>query len=246
MQGCLSEVSVGKPTTKLVEKEKKFQTSVFYEEDRFFLNYDLRKRLRNFVEEHPNQKRFVVIGFTDGCGSHSYNKELSLKRAKEVAYYLISLVPGSLIEIEWKGEATGEHTIRGRRVDVAVYKKVSSSEAPPKIISDFYLIDGSGSMFGDKWNKWTNAIAHWKPKGSRVFVANSGYIPRWSILQTIRPSGGTEIWLALWTVLDFMKSGQNITIISDFHSNIPLSVREQERMNTKINQRGVRVRYISP
>ena len=63
MQGCLSEVSVGKPTTKLVEKEKKFQTSVFYEEDRFFLNYDLRKRLRNFVEEHPNQKRFVAPGF---------------------------------------------------------------------------------------------------------------------------------------------------------------------------------------
>ena len=212
---------------------------------RVFLVYDLRKRIRDFVDSHPSQKRFVVTGFTDGCGSHEYNRELSRKRANEVARYIIQLRKDALVELRWVGEATGKHTIRARRVDVAVYKKNTNTITPPKIIADFYLIDGSGSMAGGKWNKWTNAIAYWKPRRSRVFVAYTGYIPYGARLNQINPSGGTEIYFALWTLLDRMQPGQTLVVISDFRSSsVALSSRELQRIEQKIREKQVKVSHV--
>lgn len=244
MVGCLAEASSFTPRPQVVEKETKKQTSVFYAEDRFFLEYDLRKKIRDFVDSHPLEKKFVVTGFTDGCGSHEYNKELSRKRAHEVARYLVTLRRDALVELRWIGEATGKHTIRARRVDVAIYKKNKQTITPPKIIADFYLIDGSGSMGGGKWNKWTNAIAYWKPRHSRIFVASADYIPHKARLNQISPSGGTEIYFALWSLLDKMKPGQTLIMISDFRSTVPLSGREFQRIEEKIRQKGVKVAHI--
>ena len=244
MQGCIAEASTFKPQPQVVEKQTKQQTSVFYEEDKFFLQYDLRKRIRDFVDSHPSQKRFVVTGFTDGCGDHQYNKELSRKRANEVARYIIQLRRGALVELRWVGEATGKHTIRARRVDVAVFKKTQQTITPPKIIYDYYLIDGSGSMAGGKWNKWTNAIAYWKPRGAKVFVAYTGYIPYGARLNQINPSGGTEVWLALWTLLDRMQPGQTLVVISDFRASVALSGREYQRIEQKIRDKQVKVSHI--
>lgn len=246
LQGCLVEVTTTKPAPQHSENITKEQTSVFYEEDRFFLHYDLRKRIRDFLQEHPSQTRFVITGWTDGCGEHDYNKLLSKRRADEVARYVLSLRKGALVELRWVGEATGKHTIRARRVDVAVLKKAQQTITPPKIIYDYYLIDGSGSMSGPKWNKWTNAIAYWRKPTSKVYVSSSGYIPAWSILQNIGPYGSTEIWLSLWSVLDEMSAGQTLVVISDFNSNVPLSGRERERINQKASQKKVRIRYIKP
>jgi len=243
LQGCLVEATTTKPIPQTIENIVKEQTSVFYEEDRFFLHYDLRKRIRDFLQEHPSQTRFVITGWTDGCGEHDYNKLLSKRRADEVALYVMSLRKGALVQLEWKGEATGKHTINGRRVDLAVFKKAKHSIIPPKIIYDFYLIDGSGSMDG-KWRHWTNAIAYWRPKHSKVYVANTGYIPHKTSLQNIRPEGGTEVWFAVWGVLDLMKPGQTLVVISDFNSNVPLSGRERERISQKARTRGVRIDYV--
>ena len=244
MEGCIAEASAFEPQPQTVENQTKQQTSVFYEEDKFFLHYDLRKRIRDFVDSHPSQKRFVVTGFTDGCGSHEYNRELSRKRANEVARYIVQLRKDALVELRWVGEATGKHTIRARRVDVAVYKKNTNTITPPKIIADFYLIDGSGSMAGGKWNKWTNAIAYWKPRTSRVFVAYTGYIPYGARLNHINPSGGTEIYFALWTLLDRMQPGQTLVVISDFRASVALSSRELQRIEQKIREKQVKVSHV--
>jgi outer membrane protein OmpA-like peptidoglycan-associated protein len=243
-QGCLAEATAPRLPLQVVEKQTKQQTSVFYAEDRFFLEYDLRKKIRDFLVKHPDQKRFVVTGFTDGCGDHQYNKELSRKRANEVARYIIQLRKGALVELRWVGEVTGEHTIRARRVDVAVFKNKKNVITPPKIIYDYYLIDGSGSMAGGKWNKWIRAIGYWKPRGAKVFVATTGYIPPKARLNYISPSGGTEIHFALWTLLDKMQPGQTLIVISDFRSSVPLSGRELQRIENKIRQKGVKVSHI--
>ena len=244
MQGCIAEASTFKPQPQVVEKQTKQQTSVFYEEDKFFLQYDLRKRIRDFVDSHPSQKRFVVTGFTDGCGDHQYNKELSRKRANEVARYIIQLRKGALVELRWVGEATGKHTIRARRVDVAFYKKKTNTITPPKIIADFYLIDGSGSMAGGKWNKWIRAIGHWKPRGAKVFVATTGYIPHKARLNYISPSGGTEIIYSMWALLDRIPPGKTLLVISDFRSSVPATAREIQRIEQKAAQKGVKITYI--
>jgi hypothetical protein len=148
--------------------------------------------------------------------------------------------------LRWVGEATGKHTIRARRVDVAVLKKTQQTITPPKIIYDYYLIDGSGSMSGPKWNKWIGAISYWKPRGAKVFVATANYLPHKTNLQNIRPAGATEIWFAIWGVLDLMKPGQTLIVISDFNSNVPLSGRERERINHKARTKGVRINYFKP
>jgi len=243
LQGCLVEVTTTKPTQQHSENITKEQTSVFYEEDRFFLHYDLRKRIRDFLQEHPSQTRFIITGWTDGCGEHDYNKELSRKRADEVARYVLSLRKGALVELRWVGEATGKHTIRARRVDVAVLKKTQQTITPPKIIYDYYLIDASGSM-GGKWRPWTNAIAYWRPKHSKVYVANTGYIPHKTRLDYIKPAGGTEIHYALWSLLDKIPPGKTLLIISDFRSSVPLTARERERIDQKAAERGVKISYI--
>lgn len=246
MEGCLVEATTTKPTQQHSENITKEQTSVFYEEDRFFLHYDLRKRIRDFLQEHPSQTRFIITGWTDGCGEHDYNKLLSKRRADEVARYVLSLRKGALVELRWVGEATGKHTIRARRVDVAVLKKTQQTITPPKIIYDYYLIDGSGSLSGPKWNKWIGAISYWKPRGAKVFVATANYLPHKTNLQNIRPAGATEIWFAIWGVLDLMKPGQTLIVISDFNSNVPLSGRERERINHKARTKGVRINYFKP
>jgi outer membrane protein OmpA-like peptidoglycan-associated protein len=244
LQGCLVEVTTTKPAPQHSENITKEQTSVFYEEDRFFLHYDLRKRIRDFLQEHPSQTRFVITGWTDGCGEHDYNKLLSKKRANEVARYIIQLRKGALVELRWVGEATGKHTIRARRVDVAVLKKTQQTITPPKIIYDYYLIDGSGSLSGPKWNKWIGAISYWKPRGAKVFVATANYLPHKTRLDRISPSGGTEVWLAVWVLLDKIPPGKTLLIISDFRSTVPLTARERERINQKASQKKVRIRYV--
>jgi len=105
-------------------------------------------------------------------------------------------------------------------------------------------IDASGSMNGEKWLKWKKAVSYWRPKGARVFVTTSGHIARGSHLDHIRPYGGTEIWFAYWSILDKMKPGQKLVIISDFDSEVNLSPRERAMIEQKVRSKGVRVQAV--
>jgi len=245
VENCSVEVKASKVGIKYANKKKVYSTSVHYEEDVFYLDYVLRKRIREFLQKHPNQRKFVVTGFTDGCGSHQYNKELSRKRASEVARYVLSLRDGAVVSMRWVGEATGEHTIRARRVDLSVTKSIQEPLVPPKIIADFYLIDSSGSMAdGGKWPSWIYAIKYWKPRHARVFVSTTEYVSGGRELANIRPNGGTEIWYSYYQILDKMKPGQTLLIISDFDSEVRLSTREAEMIERKVRAKGVHVKAI--
>jgi hypothetical protein len=240
------EVLTEKPLLEERIRTKIEKVSVFYEEDKFFLTHEIKKKVYSFVKSQPKANHFIVIGYTDGCGDHAYNKELSLKRAKEISHYVMNRRPGVVVEMRWVGEVTEKHTARGRRVDVAVRKKVKDVLSPPKLIADFYLIDGSGSMAGSKWNKWIKSISYWRPPHSRVFVSTTGYIPKKQQIKWIQPSGGTEIWFSYWHILDKMKPGQKLIIISDFDSQIPLSDAEFYRIKQKVSQKRVRVVALRP
>ena len=246
MQGCVAEVQAQKVSLLEIEKNKKESTSIYYEEDLFYLKYELRTKIREFVQSHPNVTKFYVTGFTDGCGSHDYNKELSRKRADAVARYILSLRADGMVQLKWEGEASGNHMIKARRVDVSVSKKVKQTITPPKIIADFYLIDGSGSMEGSKWQKWIYAVKYWRPAHARVYVSTTDYISRRQDLTSIKPYGGTEIWFSYWVVLDKMSAGQKLIIISDFNSEVPLSPSERTRLEQKARSKGVIVKFVRP
>lgn len=243
MQDCSVEVKASKAQLKYTNKTKGDWVSVYYEEDYFYLDYTKRKEIRDFLNKYPDRKKFIVTGYTDGCGSHQYNKELSRKRADEVSRYVISIRRDAIVEMRWVGEASGEHTIKTRRVDVSVSKNERIPLVPPKIIADFYLIDSSGSM-NDKWDTWTYAIKYWRPKHARVFVSTTEYVSKGVELSSIRPNGGTEIWFSYYQILDKMKPGQKLIIISDFNSEVRLSPREHQMISDKARQKGVKVQAI--
>ena len=243
MQGCIAEASTKKPTLKHKTITDILSTSVHYDENEWELSETRKNKIDKFLSKYPAQKTFYVTGYTDACGSHRYNIKLSQKRANEVFHYVRSKRAGTTIILKWVGEVTHKHTSNGRKVSLAIKKKNKRLVLPPKIIADFYLLDGSGSMSG-KWKLYTDAIAYWRPKGSRVYVSNTGYIPRRTLLNNIQPYGKTEIYYALWSVLDRMKGGQTLIVISDFQPTIPLSANERQRINQKIRDKGAKVHYI--
>jgi hypothetical protein len=245
VQDCSVEVKASKAQLKYTNKTKGDWTSVYYEEDYFYLDYTKRKKIRDFLNKYPDRKKFIVTGYTDGCGPHQYNKELSRKRADEVSRYVISIRKDAIVEKRWVGEASGEHTVKARRVDVGVSKNERIPLVPPKIIADFYLIDSSASMQDNgQWNKWVYAIKYWKPSHARVFVSTTEYVSKGRELANIRPNGGTEIWYSYYQILDQMKPGQTLLIISDFDSEVKLSAREAEMIERKVRAKGVRVQAI--
>ena len=243
MQGCIAEASTKKPTLKHKTITDILSTSVHYDENEWELSETRKNKIDKFLSKYPAQKTFYVTGYTDACGSHRYNIKLSQKRANEVFHYVRSKRAGTTIILKWVGEVTHKHTSNGRKVSLAIKKKNKRLVLPPKLIANFYLLDGSGSMSG-KWKLYTDAIAYWRPKGSRVYVSNTGYIPRRTLLNNIQPYGKTEIYYALWSVLDRMKGGQTLIVISDFQPTIPLSANERQRINQKIRDKGAKVHYI--
>jgi hypothetical protein len=56
LEGCIAEVSVGEPSRELTENTTRKQTSLFYEEDEFYLHYELRKRIRDFIPTTENSR----------------------------------------------------------------------------------------------------------------------------------------------------------------------------------------------
>ena len=245
MTACSTEVTTSRPKLEKVPRYRTYATSLHYQEDRYIMTRELQKEVDTFMEIHKNQRNFMVVGYTDGCGDHAYNKELSRKRAREISTYIKTHYAGVSIRMKWVGEASGEHTIAARRVDVVTTKKYMVTDVPPKIIGDFYLLDASGSMNGEKWLKWKKAVSYWRPRGARVFVTTSGHVARGSHLDHIQPYGGTEIWFAYWSILDKMKPGQKLVIISDFDSEVSLSPHERAMIEQKVRSKGVRVQAVA-
>jgi len=244
MQGCMAEVVAYKPETKKLTKDTNEYVSVYYEEDNYTLDEYSAQKIKSFLKKKKNAQWIEIIGYTDGCGSHQYNNILSHRRASGVELFLKSHFPGIIVTKRWRGEATGSHSDEAKRVDIVVKNKKTEKYIPPKIIADFYLIDGSGSMAGEKWAKWQYAIGYWKPSHARVFVSTDSYIPKFRTLSSIAPSGGTEIYYSYWSILDLMEPGQTLIIISDFNTTVPLTSAEYDRIKKKSNLKRVVIRTI--
>ena len=244
MQNCMAEVSVSPAPIVWVERTIRETLDLYYNEDVHIINPHIKRKIDNLLNNNPHQRIFTITGYTDGCGSHQHNAHLSRDRATEVARYIHSKRPTSIIEVYWEGEASSYHTQLARKVSISFEKHESIPYVPPKIVADYYLLDGSGSM-ADSWNLWTYAVRYWKPDHARVFVSSDGHFSRGIDLMWIRPRGGTEIWLSYWSILDLMTRGQTLVIISDFDSNVPLSPSERAAIEQKARRKGVIVRAIT-
>jgi len=243
--GCMASVRPG--TAGMVARitSSRNAASVYFAEDSAVITTAGRARIRSFVEANPNARDVTIIGYTDGCGTGSYNHSLSMRRAQAAMREYQRLADGVRIQVRPAGEIAVGHDDEARRVDIAITTNVTVYEPPPRIIADVYLIDASGSMSSRNWELWRRAIAFHRPPGSRVYVSTTQCIYNGTSYSSIRPAGGTEIWYSYWSVLDEMRPGETLLIISDFDSDIPLTRSERSRLMARVRSKGVTVKYIS-
>jgi hypothetical protein len=247
IRACLCEVRPGPKVSARIHKEvEKRAFSIYFEEDQYILYPEQKSELNKFFTQFKRKhNKASIIGYTDGCGSFEYNKELSSKRAEEV--YLIAknfLHPSSIGRISG-GESSHGHLAEARRVDVIVHTHKRITTAIEKIPADYYLIDASGSMWNGyrDWNDIINASV--KPN-SRVFLSIMNGCRNGRYMRDVRPQGGTEIWWSYWNIIDKMKPGETLLIVSDFKSQVPLSAHEAYWIKERVRKAGIIVYSIMP
>ena len=218
------------------------QHHVYFEEDEFNLEESQLLEIRTFATTYTRaaEVEITLVGYADGCGTPQENSILSSNRAKIVTKQIKSVLPRARIAFRGAGEVTSGHDPKSRRVDILVETKSNLELSIAKVDADVYLIDASGSLWSG-WDGWKNIINSSFRPGSRIYVSKMNNCRDGMSIDAVSPSGGTEIWWSYWTVLDKMKSGETLAIISDFDSNYPLQAWERRAIEKKVQEKGVRV-----
>jgi hypothetical protein len=242
---CTCRVTLPSSHSNFQLAQVRTSTSVFFDENSHSLSSSQRSSVEEFLNRNPGQTRFTVVGYTDGCGTHGYNTSLSSLRSSAVADEIRRLRPGSAIVSRGMSELSRTHDPEARIVEIIVGNNLSISQIYPNIRADVYLLDASGSM-SRKFDYWVEAISRSRPINSRVFISYSNRCYNGQQASSITPGGGTEIWYSYWHIIDEMRRGQTLAIISDFDSTVSLTAREARAIQEKVEERGIRVRAFIP
>ena len=215
---------------------------VFFEENSAKIDKFELLSLKQFLNAHKSLKNvsITLIGYADGCGDAKYNKNLAKRRAEAVQHYARQVLPKVPVEVVIAGEITDAHTVAALRVDVLIHTLSALRRKIEKVKADVYLIDASGSMW-NSWRDWQDVINASIRPGSRVYVSMMTGCQNNQSLSTIKPQSGTEIWYSYWTVLDNMRPGQTLAIISDLQSNYPLTKGEAVQIKAKAKNKNINV-----
>lgn len=99
-------------------------TNIEFDFDQYKLkNLEILDPYKRILSRQGIQK-VIVIGYTDSKGSDEYNKELSVKRSKEIAGLLTTKfhISSGLIESEGRGKSLQyQEDAKNRRVEIFVY-----------------------------------------------------------------------------------------------------------------------------
>ena len=145
----------------------------------------------------------------------------------------------------FNAEHSRGHDPSVRRVDIIAHTTSRLTTMIDKIQADVYLIDASGSMWGG-WKNWVDVVSVSFRPGARVYLSKTTSCTEGQRLSAVRPGGGTEIWYSYWKILEWMKPGQTLAIVSDFRSDVPLTRRESMLIEQKVRDRSINVIAISP
>lgn len=233
---CLVEMSV-KNNYSLESRSDKYS---FYFPEGSHLLSEFQKEHVYKLAISSGEISFFITGYTDGCGSNESNLILANLRSNELAHQIKKVFPHSKINISIINEESTTHNPESRRVDLYFTKKAISDLNQQRYESDFYLVDGSGSMNG-KFQKWMNVISYAKKKNSRVFLSTTQFYQNGISWFGVKPYGYTEIWHSYWKILDKMKGGQKLIIISDFEPTYPLTREEFNTLDNKVRRLGIDV-----
>lgn len=219
--------------------------SLYFSEAGYVPKESQKRSLENWIKKHSFSTSITLIGYTDSCGTHDYNEKLVRNRVSEVRQTLTGMGYPKASSIIFRAEASYGHDPSSRRVDVIVHRTSRLTTMIEKVQADVYLIDASGSMWGS-WRKWSDIVAVSFKPGSRIYLSKSEDCYSGQSLDKVSPSGATEIWYSYWKVLDKMKAGETLVVISDFRSTVPLTRREAEMIEEKVRSKGIKVIALKP
>lgn len=239
---CLCEIKPPEAFVNEVSALDVMQFSVFFAEASSQLSQADVIRIEKSISLFPRQGRVLIEGHADGCGSLEFNRDLSGTRSLQIAQVIRRVRPDLSIRSTFDGEVTPQHDELSRRVDVKIDESGNRSWDPERYTADFYLVDNSGSMSGT-FSRWMSAISLGKRITSRVFLSRAVACAG-EMWQRNMPLGPTEIWYSYWKILDLMSPGEDLLIISDFDSALPLSDWERRVIEQKVVERGVKARSI--
>ena len=243
---CLCAVSVTNPVPRSSEAVGSRRSSIFFLEGSSEVSSEKKDHIKEYVAFHKDLKAsYTIVGYTDECGSHAYNMSLVKKRTHAVKAILRKEGIERIDLTIFNPESGSGHNPESRRVDVIVHTTSRVTTMIEKIQADVYLIDASGSMWTG-WKNWVDVVAVSFKPGSRVYLSKTISCRPGQTMESVAPSGGTEIWYSYWKVLEFMEPGETLAIISDFKSNVPLTRREANLIEQKVRERKIRVIAVSP
>lgn len=238
-EDCICTVSIPKYKPTYKDVTRKDYTSVFFPENGFSLSTPEKEKIKIFISDKMRSKTILTIGYTDGCGDYDLNKVLSEKRAATAARYIRSLGFRNKVITAGMSEMTTSHSDSAKRVDVITSDNFTVKVPPPNLVADHYLLDASGSI--RDYREWVNIISANKKSSSRLHLSYTFECNNGTSAADITPGGGTEIWFSYWQVLDKMRPGQTLLILSDFSSRYPLSLNDTVRLQKKVREKGVKV-----
>lgn len=243
IKDCLCRVKP--PFTSIKDTFDKRRFSVYFREGDYASTSGSLEKLKLFLKKYKKTSSVTVTSYTDECGGHDYNVDLARKRAAHIQKVITAAGFRSPTKTTFKAEAGFGHDPASRRVDVIVHTQSRLTTIVDKIQADVYLIDASGSMW-DGWKKWKEIVAASYKPGSRVYLSKTGNCQNGANMNLVSPAGGTEIWYSYWMVLDSMKRGETLAVISDFDSDIPLTRREAAMISAKVRSKQIKVIAVSP
>jgi hypothetical protein len=248
VRDCTCRVTRGEvpPATQNTEAHSR-QQSIYFLENEHRLTNRQKTTVRAFASRFASGDRvdITITGHTDGCGTPEGNRTLSSNRADTVTTEIRRVLPNAEISVRSVIERTSGHSSQARRVDIITHTKSSFTTSIEKVPADAYLIDASGSMWSG-WDGWNDVInASLKP-GSKIYVSKMAGCSNGMSLNSVEPGGGTEIWYSYWIVLNRIRRGSTLAIISDFNANYPLRGWEAQMIEEKVREKQIRVIAIRP
>ena len=242
---CLCSVVPGPPEIAATNRVAQRRLSIYFSEGSSEVNASQSEKVRRFTQSNASSS-FTVVGYTDSCGTHEYNRGLAQRRSVEVKNIMRTSAASTRIDSTvFNAEHSRGHDPAVRRVDIIAHTSNRLTTMLDKIQADVYLVDASGSMWTG-WKNWTNVIAVSFRPGSRVYLSKTSGCRNGQKMASVTPAGGTEIWYSYWKVLEWMKPGETLAVISDFRSDVPLTRRESALISEKVRQRNIRVIAVSP
>jgi len=213
--------------------------TVYFEHDKSSLNTNDRIDISKFIQANSFAGGFYLEGHASSSGNVSYNQLLSQRRTQTVA----GKIRQSLRRpIRMKAESYGERYANNQ--DSSDDRKVTITPIHNFIAlldlkkTDYYLIDQSGSM-----QKYWSQIQDYKFHSRQVqaYLSTVNFCQNGSRINSIDAYGGTHVWYSFWNLIDQMRPGSSVTIVSDFQTPVPLNAREWSRIKAKLNSKNIKL-----